>query len=63
MSFREIVGNEFCSSLSRELIFARNAFVTVQLAFYAILENTGRFGQQADDLEAPSDRTFLVPIG
>ena len=44
MSFREIVGNELCSSLSRELIFARNPFVTVQLAFHAILENTGLFG-------------------
>jgi len=63
VSFREIVGNELCSSLSRELIFARNPFVTVQLAFHAILENTGLFGQQADDLEAPPDRTLLVPIG
>jgi hypothetical protein len=63
VSFREIVGNELCSSLSRELIFTRNAFVTIQLAFHAILENTGRFGQQADDLEAPPGRTFLVPIG
>ena len=58
-----MVGNELCSSLSCELIFARNAFVTVQLAFHAILENTGLFGQQADDLEAPPDRTLLVPIG
>ena len=63
MTFREIVGNELCSSLSRELIFASNTFVTVQLAFHAILENTGLFGQQADDLEAPPDRTLLVPIG
>ena len=44
MVFREIVGNGLCSSLSRELIFARNPFVTVQLAFHAILENTGLFG-------------------
>ena len=63
MSFREIVGNELCSSLSRELVFARNAFVTVQLAFHAILENTGLFGQQTDDLEAPPDRNLLVSIG
>ena len=63
MSFREIVGNELCSSLSRELIFARNAFVTVQLAFHAILENTGLFRQQTDNLEAPPGRTFLVPVG
>jgi hypothetical protein len=63
VSFREIVGNELCSSLSRELIFARNAFVTVQLALHAILENTGLFRQQADDLEAPPGRTFLVPVG
>ena len=63
MSFREIVGNELCSSLPRELIFARNAFVTVKLAFHAILENTGLFGQQADDLEAPASGTLLVSIG
>jgi hypothetical protein len=63
VSFREIVGNELCSSLSRELIFARNPFVTVQLAFHAILENTRLFGQQADDLEAPPGRTLLVAIG
>jgi hypothetical protein len=61
--FREIVGNGLCSSLSRELIFARNPFVTVQLAFHAILENTGLFGQQADDLEAPPRGTLLVAIG
>jgi len=63
VSFREIVGNELCSSLSRELVFARNAFVTVQLAFHAILENTGLFGQQADDFEAAPDRNLLVSIG
>jgi len=58
-----MVGNEICSSLSRELIFARNAFVTVQLTFHAVLENTGLFGQQADDLKAPPGRAFLVAVG
>jgi hypothetical protein len=63
VNLRDVVGIELCVSLSRELIFAHNAFVAVQLALHAVLENAGLFGQQADDLEAPPGRMLLVPIG
>jgi hypothetical protein len=37
--------------------------MAVQLAFYPVLENTGRFGQQSSDLEASGDRVALAQIG
>ena len=61
--FRDIVGIEPASSRSRELVFAHDAFVAVQLTLYPVLENAGGFGQQTDDLETPPDGNSLVPIG
>jgi hypothetical protein len=58
-----MVGIELRSLRSGELVFAHNAFVAVQLALDAVLENAGGFGQQADDLETPPDGDPLVPIG
>ncbi|MFL5267099.1 MAG: hypothetical protein ACJ8AH_10980 [Stellaceae bacterium] len=63
MILRDMVGIELCVSLSRELIFAHNAFVAIHLALHTVLENAGLFRQQADDLEAPAGRVLLVPIG
>ena len=66
VTLRDVVGIEdieLCVSLTRELIFAHNAFVAVQLALHTVLENTGLFGQQADDLKAAPGRVLLVPVG
>ena len=60
---RDMVGIEPTPSRSCELVFAHDAFVTVQLALYPILENARGFGQQTDDLETPPDGNPLVPIG
>jgi hypothetical protein len=58
-----MVGIELRPLRSGELVFAHNAFVSVQLALDAVLENAGGFGQQADHLKAPSGGWSLVPIG
>ena len=63
MTFREIVGIELAPLCSRELVFAHDAFMAVELALYSVLENAGGFGQQANDLEAAPDLDALVPIG
>jgi hypothetical protein len=52
------VGIEHSASRSAELVFARDAFVAVQPAFHAVLENARRFGHQADDLKAPLRRAL-----
>jgi hypothetical protein len=61
--FRDIVGIAPTPSRSRQLVFAHDAFVAVQLALYPVLENAGGFGQQTDDLETPPDGNPVVPIG
>jgi hypothetical protein len=63
VTLKDVVGIELRVSLSRDLIFAHNAFVAVHLALHTVLENAGLFRQQADDLEAPAGRVLLVPIG
>jgi hypothetical protein len=63
VTLRETVGIELHASGSRELVFAHNAFMAVQLAFHAILENARHFGQLAYDREASASRNFLVTVG
>jgi hypothetical protein len=63
LTFKDVVGIGFRSSQSGQLVFAHDPFVAVQLALHAVLENASRFGQQADDREAPSNCNFLVAIG
>jgi hypothetical protein len=63
LTFSKIIGIEFAPSRSRELVFADNAFVAVQLALNPVLEYTVRFGQQANDLEAPGGGAALAQIG
>jgi hypothetical protein len=47
----------------RELVFADYAFVAVQLVLYPVLGNAGRFGQQANDLEASGAGAALAQVG
>jgi len=58
-----MAGIELAPSRSRELVFAHDSFMTVQLALYPVLENAGCFGQQTNDLEAAPSRHSLVTIG
>jgi hypothetical protein len=52
VTFSEITGIEPAPSWPRELVFADYALMAIQLAFYPVLQNASRFGQQPSNLEA-----------
>jgi hypothetical protein len=63
VTFKDVVGIGFPSSQAGQLVLAHDAFVAIQLALYAVVENAARFGQQTHDYEASPNRNFLVTIG
>jgi hypothetical protein len=63
VTFSEMIGIEPAPSEPRELVFADYTLMPVQLALNPVLENAGRFGKQANDLEASGAGAALAQIG
>jgi hypothetical protein len=62
VTFKDVVGIGFRSSRSGQLVFAHDAFVAIQLALNAVLENVERVGEQTDDRKASPYRDLLAAI-